>query len=71
MTETMNIEFVALAALPVQMAPSPNLAGSEVGHPRTLVIFMGKDFAFGAATLRLIGDRGAALIKKAAAAVKF
>jgi leucyl aminopeptidase len=71
MTETMKIEFVALAALPVQTAPSPEQAGGEAGHARTLVIFMGKDFAFGAATRRLIGDRGAALIKKAAAAVKF
>ena len=32
---------------------------------------MDKDFAFGAATRRLIGDRGEVLIKKAAAAVKF
>ena len=71
MTETMKIEFVALAALPVQMAPSPEQAGGEAGHARTLVIFMGKDFAFGAATRRLIGTQGEALIKKAAAAVKF
>ncbi|MGB8900168.1 MAG: leucyl aminopeptidase [Methylocella sp.] len=71
MTETMKIEFVALAGLPVQTAPSPEQAGGEAGHARTLVIFMGKDFAFGAATRRLIGDRGEALIKKAAAAVKF
>ena len=61
MTETMKIEFVALAGLPVQTAPSPEQAGGEAGHARTLVIFMGKDFAFGAATRRLIGDsrRGA------------
>src|SRR3984893_14987011 len=71
MTETMNIEFVALTALPVQTRASPERAGGEAGHARTLVIFMGKDFAFGAATRRLIGDRGQALIKKAAAAVKF
>ncbi|PNE11396.1 MAG: leucyl aminopeptidase [Beijerinckiaceae bacterium] len=71
MTETMKIEFVALAALPVQTRASPERAGGEAGHARTLVIFMGKDFAFGAATRRLIGDRGEALIKKAAAAVKF
>jgi leucyl aminopeptidase len=71
MTGTIKIEFVALAALPVQISPSPERAGGETGHARTLVIFMGKDFAFGAATLRLIGDHGGALIKKAAAAVKF
>jgi leucyl aminopeptidase len=71
MTETMKIEFVALAALPVQTRASPKRAGGETGHARTLVIFMGKDFAFGAATRHLIGDRGEALIKKAAAAVKF
>src|SRR3984893_10077608 len=71
MTETMKIEFVALAALPVQTRAPPDRAGGEAGHPRTLVIFMGKDFAFGAATRRLIGARGEALIKKAAAAVRF
>src|ERR1700730_1837863 len=71
MTETMKIEFVALAAVPVQTRASPERTGGEAGQARTLVIFMGKDFAFGAATRRLIGDRGEALIKKAAAAVKF
>ncbi|MDQ6702297.1 MAG: leucyl aminopeptidase [Pseudomonadota bacterium] len=71
MTETLKIEFVALGALPVQTRASSERAGGEAGHARTLVIFMGKDFAFGAATRRLIGDRGEALIKKAAAAVKF
>ncbi len=71
MTETMKIEFVALAALPVQTRASPERAGGEAGHARTLVIFMGKDFAFGAATRRLIGAQGEALIKKAAATVKF
>jgi leucyl aminopeptidase len=71
MAEAMKIEFVPLAALPVQLAPLPERAGDKPGHARTLVIFMGKDFAFGAATRRLIGDRGEALIKKAAAAVKF
>ncbi len=71
MTETLKIEFAALAALPVQTRTSPDRAGGVAGHARTLVIFMGKDFAFGAATHRLIGARGEALIKKAAAAVKF
>jgi leucyl aminopeptidase len=71
MTELMKIELVALAGLPVQTRASPDRAGGEAGHARTLVIFMGKDFAFGAATRRLIGARGEALIKKAAPAVKF
>ncbi len=71
MTEKMKLEFAALAALPVQTRASPERAAGEAGHARTLVIFMGKDFAFGAATRRLIGARGEALIKKAAAAVKF
>src|SRR5438128_3367535 len=71
MTDIMKIELVALAALPVRTRASPDWAGGEARHARTLVIFMGKDFAFGAATRRLIGARGEALIKKAAAAVKF
>jgi hypothetical protein len=62
MTETMKIEFVALTALPVQTRASPERAGGEAGHARTLVIFMGKDFALGAATRRLIGAQGEALI---------
>jgi leucyl aminopeptidase len=71
MTEKMKIEFTALAAVPVQTRASPERTGGETGQARTLVIFMGKDFAFGTATRRLIGARGEALIKKAAAAVKF
>jgi leucyl aminopeptidase len=71
MAEKMKVEFAALATLPVQSRASPERAGGEAGHARTLVIFMGKDFAFGAATSRLIGARGEALIKKAATAVKF
>jgi leucyl aminopeptidase len=73
MIETMNIEFVALAALPPQALAhsSPGPAGGKAGRARTLVIFTDKEFAFGAATLQLIGDQGAALIKKAASAVKF
>jgi len=73
MSETMKIEFVALAGLPPQTPTedSPRQAGGKDGSARTLVIFMGKDFTFGAATLHLIGDQGESLIKKAAAAVKF
>ena len=64
MIETMNIEFVALAALPPQALAhsSPGPAGGKAGRARTLVIFTDKEFAFGAATLQLIGDQGAALI---------
>ena len=73
MSETMKIEFVALAGLPPQTltGDSPRQAGGKDGSARTLVIFMGKDFTFSAATLHLIGDQGESLIKKAAAAVKF
>jgi leucyl aminopeptidase len=73
MIETMKIEFAALAALPPQTPPhsSAGPAGGKAAGARTLVIFMGKEFAFGAATPPLIGDHGAALIKRAAAAVKF
>jgi leucyl aminopeptidase len=71
MTEKMKIEFTALASVPVQTRASPERAGGEAGQARTLVIFMGKNFTFGAATRRLIGARGEALIKKATAAVKF
>jgi hypothetical protein len=64
MTGTMKIEFAALAALPPQtlIQPSPGEAAGEAGNARTLVIFMGKDFTCGAATLRLIGDKGETLI---------
>ena len=73
MSETLKIEFVALAALPSQTAAgaSQGESGGKDGSARTLIIFMGKDFAFGAATLHLIGEPGETLIKKAAAAVKF
>src|SRR5664279_940583 len=73
MIDTMKVEFAALAALPPQTLAhsSAGPAGGKAAGARTLVIFMGKDFAFGAATLHLIGDQGADLIKKAAAAVKF
>ncbi|MCI0466471.1 MAG: leucyl aminopeptidase [Beijerinckiaceae bacterium] len=36
-----------------------------------MVIFTDQDLAFGASTLKVIGEQGAALVKKAAAAVKF
>src|ERR1700682_6321606 len=73
MTETMKIEFVAFTSLPSQTTAraSGGQAGGKDGNARTLVVFMCKDFNFGAATLRLIGEQGEGLIKKAAVAVKF
>lgn len=65
MTGTMRkIELSALADLPAQMR------GKTLAE-RTLVIFMGKNFSFGTATLRLIGEEGAALIKMAAGTSRF
>jgi leucyl aminopeptidase len=73
MTETMKIEVVALGTLPAQtpIQPSSAQSESEPATERTLVIFTDQDFAFGAATRRLIGVTGEALIKKAASAIKF
>ena len=73
MTEKMKIEFVAFASLPSQTPAqaSAGQAGGEDGDARTLVIFMDKEFTFGAATLQLIGEQGEMLIRKAAAAIKF
>ncbi|MBO0734633.1 MAG: leucyl aminopeptidase [Methylocapsa sp.] len=66
MNEKLKIHFAPLSLLPAQTTPVP-----DVPAPETLVIFAGKDFALGAGTMRIIGEEGAALIKKAAAAVKF
>jgi leucyl aminopeptidase len=71
MIETIKIHFAALSSLPVQTKPSPREAGGTNGAAQILVIFTDKEFAFGAATQRVIGKQGAALIKKAAAAIKF
>jgi len=72
MSETMKIEFVALAGCRHKRLPGLPQAGrrerwkrEDPGH------FHGQDFTFSAATLHLIGDQGESLIKKAAAAVKF
>ncbi len=73
MPDSLKIEFVALAPLNAQtplQASSKRPAGKVKGA-QTLVIFMGQDFAFGPATLSLIGAEGEALVKKAAAAAKF
>ncbi|QBR70023.1 leucyl aminopeptidase [Beijerinckiaceae bacterium] len=68
MNEPMNIEIVALNKLEPQAPSAPTgLPADE----RALVIFTDQNFAFGAATLRVIGPQGEALVKKAASAVKF
>ncbi|MCI0599631.1 MAG: leucyl aminopeptidase [Beijerinckiaceae bacterium] len=71
MTGTMKLKLAALSSLPAQSIPSPAQADGKAGATRSLVIFTDKNFAFGAPTLRMIGEPGAALIKKAAAVVKF
>ncbi len=73
MSQSMKIEFVALAPLSAQTPlPSPvKRAGGKAKGTETLVVFMAQDFAFASATLRLIGPEGEALIRKAAAAARF
>ncbi|WP_026607335.1 leucyl aminopeptidase [Methylocapsa acidiphila] len=73
MPDSIKIEFVALAPLNAQtpLQPTNKRAAGKAKGAQTLVVFMGPDFTFGPETLRLIGPEGAALIKKAAAAVKF
>ncbi|MCI0600935.1 MAG: leucyl aminopeptidase [Beijerinckiaceae bacterium] len=71
MTRTMKIQLAALSSLPAQTKPPPVQADGTSGATQTLVIFTDKDLAFGTSTLRMIGEPGAALIKKAAAAVRF
>jgi leucyl aminopeptidase len=71
MAETTKIHFATLSSLPNQTKAAPKEADGKATATHILVVFTDKDFAFGAATLRIIGKQGAALIKKAAAAVKF
>ncbi len=71
MIETMKVHVAALSALPVQAKPAQKDTGGKAGAGHILVIFTDKDFAFAAASLRVIGKHGEALIKRAAAAVKF
>ncbi|MEJ0095339.1 MAG: leucyl aminopeptidase [Methylocella sp.] len=72
MLQSIKIEFVALEPLDAQ-TPLPTAAkrGGKAKSAQTLVIFVGPELNFGAATRRLIGANGEALIKKAAAAAKF
>jgi leucyl aminopeptidase len=72
MAQSVKIEFVGLTSLPSQTASAA--ASKRSGKNKatqTLVLFTGQDFALGAATRKLIGAEGDALIKKAAGAAKF
>jgi leucyl aminopeptidase len=71
MTETMKIHFAALSAVPIQTKAVRADAYGKATAANILAVFTDNDFAFGAATLRIIGKQGAGLIRKAAAAVKF
>jgi leucyl aminopeptidase len=72
MSQSTKIDFIALAPMNAQTLPQAAAKRTgKVKSAQTLVIFMGQDFAFGAATAKLIGDEGEALIRRAAAAVKF
>ncbi|HET6378583.1 MAG TPA: leucyl aminopeptidase [Methylocella sp.] len=71
MKDRIKIKVTALADLPAQTLPLSEPSVIEPGRPQTLVVFMGKDFAFGAETIRIIGENGAALIKRAATVGKF
>ncbi|MHB8886447.1 MAG: leucyl aminopeptidase [Methylovirgula sp.] len=72
MSQPIKIDFVALAPVTAQTPPHGSSKRSGKTKPaQTLVIFMGRDFAFGAATRELIGTEGEALIKRAAGATKF
>lgn len=73
MSESIKIEFIAIDSLKAQKPlREPSRAGEgESKRPTALVLFAGAGLAFGAATRRLIGDEGEALIRKAAAIAKF
>jgi leucyl aminopeptidase len=72
MSQSAKIDFVASTSLTAQ-TPSATASkrGAKNKTPQTLVLFVGQDLGFGAATRELIGAEGEALIKKAAAAAKF
>ena len=72
MWQPIKVEFVALSSVSADAPPHPgSKRGGKSKPAQTLVIFMGPDFAFGAATRKLIGAEGEALIKRAAGATKF
>jgi leucyl aminopeptidase len=73
MSQSMKIEFVALAPLSAE-TPLPSPSKRAVGKTKgteTLVVFMAEDFVFAPETARLIGEDGEVLIRKAAAAARF
>ncbi|MGA3303380.1 MAG: leucyl aminopeptidase [Methylovirgula sp.] len=72
MWQPIKVEFVPLASVAADSPPHPGSKRGDKSKPaQTLVIFMGPDFALGAATRKLIGSEGEALIKRAAGATKF
>lgn len=72
MSQPIKIDFVALAPVTAQTPPhASSKRGGKTKPAQTLVIFMGRDFAFGAVTRDLIGSEGEVLIKRAAGATKF
>ncbi|TAL83407.1 MAG: leucyl aminopeptidase [Beijerinckiaceae bacterium] len=71
MSQLIKIDFVALAPVTAQTPPQGASKRGKSGAPQTLVVFMGQDFAFGAATRALVGAEGEAMIRRAANAMKF
>jgi len=72
MSQSVKIDFVALAPVTAQTPPSAAAKrAGKVKNAQTLVIFVGQDFAVGPATEKLIGADGEALLRRAAAAAKF
>ena len=71
MSQSIKIDFVALAPVTAQTPPQAAKRSGKSKPAQTLVIFMGPEFSFGAATKKLIGNEGEALIKRAAGATKF
>jgi leucyl aminopeptidase len=72
MSQSVKIDFAAMASLPSQSASAA--ASKRTGKAKTaqtLVLFTGQDLALGAATRNLIGAAGEALLKRAAGAAKF
>jgi leucyl aminopeptidase len=70
MSQSVKIDFAALASLPPQTVSASKRTG-KVNAAQTLIVFTGRDLALGAATRNLIGAEGEALIKRAARAAKF
>lgn len=71
MSQPIKIDFVALAPVTAQTPPQGASKRGKSSAPQTLVIFVGQDFACGAATTALVGAEGEAMIRRAAHAMKF